>query len=284
MTDQDPKKIILAKVARAGAQVALSACLAACLAIYLNGCMSAVLIGKSLQNMGPSDPVNVQIYQERQNQISRLTKEFKAKCLERAAERIDRTLEGVLVLKRIDLPANSPMSFGGNSGSFIHPHYMFSRLGLTSLEVETDNRNNRPAKGFIYIDLSKGVYSIRKESTPDATVVFENIGDPEEAKVGFYGRRLSVVDAKTQEVIATRTEFLGPGLSCPSAPDASPDYKWFLSRVINPVTYGCLFKTQSITSSSAKWSAIDACEHSYWEKYGKSDGSYKKEQGIVPEP
>lgn len=244
---------VLAKALRTGARFTCFGFLA----VQVSGCMQMMILGKGLQNAASTTPEERQRYEERKIQASTL---FKARCLGEAMEQIDRPLEGILVLKLIDIPALGQRSH----------NYGFYRLGLTSLEVETDSFGRSSANGFTYYDLTSRTYNIREKSNANATVVFENIGNVEEKNLGIYGRRIKVIDNLTNEVVATRTEFFGPGPTCPSAPKASADGYLFLSRTINPVSYGCWYKTEHIESWNGKsLAAIEACELAYWESHGK---------------
>lgn len=219
---------------------------------------------------------------------------FEQKCSTIATETISSTIENVSSFMRVDEHESGRTFVGGiqmDHGPFggesnTHPHYMFFRLGLDFVEYELPSTEREKVKKRFgrfdlhsrkseAIDTMKSLYGVR----------FKTIASAEEEAIGIRGRQIDVFEISSGIVLATRKEFFGrhPDFSraaatgvCPPLQPGQATPTSFLSRVINPISYGCWHKTEQYSGNPTKQeeriARIRECESEYQRSKSHTSG------------
>lgn len=198
---------------------------------------------------------------------------FESRCEKDASEAFVSPAENIVGILRIDVTPPGLSFVGGmDAAGNSHPHYMFFRLGLDFIEFESALGPSEKLRATIRVgrfDLHERSYTYHDNVTAKVGVKFENIGTIEEERLGVRGRRITVYDLQTGKVHATRSEFFARRIGvCPELTKGQSTPISFLSRAINPTSYGCWHRTENkadFVQLDKRTKAIEQCHSSYWD-------------------
>jgi len=252
--------------------------------------LSAILAALALLSATPIHAENLSQHtvSRKEDPLAKTRSVFRDKCSSEAKEEIFQTAENVTGFLRIDEyePGRKFVGgitihhnlFGGESNT--HPHWMFFRLGLDFIEydllqTERDKSNMRYGRFDVHTRNSKIVNAI----SSNHGVRFKSIATAAEEAMGIRGRQIEVFEIPSGKILAVRKEFFGrdPDFSksaatgvCPPLQPGQATPTSFLSRVINPASYGCWHKTEhyeaTFATSKERLQKIQDCEREYFEK------------------
>jgi hypothetical protein len=209
---------------------------------------------------------------------------LKTRCELEAKEEIYTTAEDVRSILRIDSVSHGHVfvgglnkSYGSHGISYTNKLWMFFRLGLDFVEYElSDTEELRKNAVYGKFDLhSRREVPIGELNSQYAIRFSENLMADFE-RLGLRGRTIEVLDMASGETLGKRTEFFwlnpnprrGGVFVCPLLQTGQSTPLSFLSRVINPKTYGCYYKNEKyygFTNHDRRIKSIEACELEFWQ-------------------